>query len=139
MTEEIIRITKDLLRAKELQTMALERMDDIIPILPKDKHYKIIEEYYEVLVQLMTGIMYAEGYKTLSHISLIEYLSRRSRELTDNQIKLIDTLRKFRHGTVYYAKKVGEEFLVNHEEEICNVIALIDNILETLLKKGKKI
>jgi len=139
MTEEIIRITKDLLRARELQTMALERMNGIIPILPKDKNYKIIEEYYEVLVQIMTGIMYAEGYKTLSHISLIEYLSRRSRELTDNQIKLIDTLRRFRHGTVYYAKKIGEEFLMNHEEEICNVIALLDNILETLLKKGEKI
>lgn len=81
MTEEILRITKDLLRARELHDMALERMSDIIPILPKNKHYKIIEEYYEVLVQLMTGIMYAEGYKTLSHISLIEYLSRRSSEL----------------------------------------------------------
>src|SRR3989338_4035708 len=139
MTEEIIQITKDLLRARELYLMAKERMEDIIPILPEDKHYKIIEEYYEVLVQLMTGIMYSEGYKTLSNISLIEYISRYSRELTENQIKLIDTLRKFRHGTVYYGKKISEGFLINHKEDICKVIFLLEKILENLLNKGDKI
>ena len=71
MSEEIIRITKDILRANELYIMAQERMKDIIPILPKDKSYKIIEEYYEVIVQLSTAIMYSKGYKTLSPVSLI--------------------------------------------------------------------
>ena len=37
MTEEIIQITKDLLRARELYLMAKERMEDIIPILPEDQ------------------------------------------------------------------------------------------------------
>ncbi|MBS3089551.1 hypothetical protein J4461_01565 [Candidatus Pacearchaeota archaeon] len=46
----MFRITKDLPRAKEIYEMVQERVKDIIPILPKDKSYKIIEEYYEVVV-----------------------------------------------------------------------------------------
>src|SRR3989344_2596407 len=97
----MFRITKDLPRAKEIYEMVQERVKDIIPILPKDKSYKIIKE------------------------------------LNQNQIQLIDKLRKFRHGIVYYGKKVSEGFLANHETEIRTIIAVLNKIVSNKLKKER--
>ncbi|MBL7148229.1 MAG: hypothetical protein ISS82_05370 [Nanoarchaeota archaeon] len=104
MAEEIFKITKDKERAKALFDMAKERLE-IINILPKDKPYKIIEEYYEIIKELLTALMYVDGYKTLSHLKLIEYFSKHYEDLDNSQIKIIDTLRKFRNEIVYYGKK----------------------------------
>lgn len=124
--DEIFRISKDSVRAKDLFEMAEERMNDIISVIPKDKHYKFIEEYYEVIVQLITALMYLDGFKTLSHIGLIDYLSKNYKEFTSSEIKLIDILRKFRHGTVYYGKKVGSEFLLNYNSDIESLISKLN-------------
>jgi len=129
--EDIFKVSRDKRRAKDLYSMAKERLEEIIPALPQDKFYKIIEEYYEVIIQLITSLMYNEGYKTLSHVGLIEYLSKNYPEFEKREIILIDSLRKLRHGTVYYGKKTEMEFLINHEETIKIVI----NKLIVLVKK----
>ena len=128
-TENIFRITKDIVRARDLFQMANERYTEIIKILPRDKPYKIIEEYYEIIVQLITGLMYSDGLKTLSHLSLINYLKEYP-SINKAEIQLIDSLRKFRHETVYYGKKIGGEFLVNNEEEIKRVVDKLINLLK---------
>jgi len=128
-TENIFRITKDIVRARDLFQMANERYTEIIKILPRDKPYKIPEEYYEILVQLITGLMYSDGLKTLSHLSLINYLKEYP-SINKAEIQLIDSLRKFRHETVYYGKKIGGEFLVNNEEEIKRVVDKLINLLK---------
>ena len=117
MEDEIFKISKDKERAKDLFEMAKERLE-LLKLIPKDKSYKIIEEYYEIIKELLTAIMYLDGYKTLSHIKLIEYFSSNYRELDEVQIKLIDTLRRFRIGIVYYGRKISQEFLINNEKEI---------------------
>ena len=128
-TENIFRITKDIVRARDLFQMANERYTEIIKILPRDKPYKIIEEYYEIIVQLITGLMYSDGLKTLSHLSLINYLKEYP-AINNAEVQLINSLRKFRHGTVYYGKKIGGEFLVNNEEEIKRVVDKLINLLK---------
>ena len=130
--EEVFKINKDLRRSKDLLEMAIERITKIIPILPKETPYKILEEFYEVIVQLITAIMYIDGYKTLSHISLIEYLRKNYNNFKAHEINVIDTLRKFRHGTVYYGKKEGSEFLVNNKELIETVI---DKLITVIKRK----
>jgi len=74
MDEEIFKITKDSERGKDLFEMARERLE-LIKLFPRDKAYRIIEEYNEVIKELLTAIMYIDGYKTLSHVKLIEYFS----------------------------------------------------------------
>jgi len=138
MSEEIFSISKDRIRAKDLLDMAQERIRDIISILPRDKAYKIIEEYYEVLVQLMTSIMYLDGNKTLSHVALIEYISNNYKQINENEIKLIDDLRKFRHGTFYYGKKITNVFLINREEDINRIINKFIALIEDKLNLEKK-
>ncbi|MBI3190223.1 hypothetical protein HYZ41_00815 [archaeon] len=110
--DEVFKISSDRERAKDLLIMSKERLD-IIKIIPEEKTYKIIEEYYEIIKELLTAIMYVDGYKTLSHVALIEYFSANYKDLENNDIKLIDDMRKYRNSIVYYGKKISHEFLVN--------------------------
>jgi len=133
MEEEIFKITKDVDRAKDLLEMAEERLE-LIEIIPKERAYKIIEEYYEIIKELLTAVMYLDGYKTLSHLKLIEYFSSNYKLLNETQIKLIDTLRKFRIGIVYYGRKISKDFLINNEEEIAKIILILKNFVKKKLK-----
>ncbi len=45
--DEIFRISEDPERAKDLFDMALDRLE-LIKLIPKEKAYKIIEEYCEL-------------------------------------------------------------------------------------------
>ena len=130
MDEKIFKISRDIARAKDLFNITKERID-IIKILPRDKPYKILEEYYEILLGLITALMYLDGYKTLSHVSAIDYLSKNYKLISRNQIRIIDSIRKIRHGIVYYGKKVKEEYLINNEDEIKNIIFLLDKSVKT--------
>ena len=126
--EEIFRISKDVDRAKDLYQISGERID-IIKVLPRDKPYKILEEYYEIILGLITAVMYLDGCKTLSHISAIDYISRNYNILSSNQISIINIMRKLRHGIVYYGKKVKEEYLINNEKEIKGIIKILNKLV----------
>ena len=69
--------------------------------------------------------MYIDGYKTLSHLKLIEYFSKHYKDLDNSQIKIVDTLRKFRNEIVYYGKKISENFLINNKNEIKGIIKIL--------------
>ncbi len=129
MEEDIFKVSKDKARAKDLHTIANERLNDIIKVLPRDKPFKIMEEYYEIILELLTSLMYIDGYKTLSHISVINYAVN-NKYITDNNARMIDTLRKFRHGIVYYGKKINSDFLVNNEDEIISIIKSLNKLVK---------
>jgi len=129
----IFKISKDEIRAKDLFEMANERLDLFIRVIPKNLTYKLLEEHYEIAVQLITSLMYAEGYKTLSHIELISYL-KKYKEFNSQDIKLLDNMRKFRHGTVYYGRKESGNFFINHEVEIKDIIKKLVNFVENKLE-----
>jgi len=133
MSEEIFRITKDKVRARNIYETAIERYG-LVRIIPKDKTFKFVEEYYECIKELLTSIMYLDGFKTLSHIKLIEYFSHNYKVLNQSEIRLIDELRRIRHGIMYYGEKVKEDFVTNHEQKINevlkNLFALTNDKLE---------
>ena len=133
MDEEIFRITKDMERAGDLLEMAKERID-MIKILPRDKPYKFVEEYYEIIKELLTALMYLDGYKILSHKKLIEYFADNN-EIEHSEIKLVDSLRKFRNDIMYYGKKISQDFLTNNEDEINRIIKMLVNLTEKKLKQ----
>jgi len=133
MDREIFRIRRDKARAKDLLKMAKERLE-LLKLIPRDKTFKIIEEYYEIIKELLTAIMYLDGYKTLSHVRLIEYFSSKYDFLNRKEIELIDTLRKFRISIVYYGRKISEEFLLNNEEEIRKIIKILLKVVKMKIK-----
>ncbi len=115
--------------------MAKERLE-LLKLLPKDKAYKIVEEYYEIIKELFTAVMYLDGYKTLSHVKLLEYFSSHYQQLSRKDLKLTDTLRRFRIGIVYYGRRISQDFLVNNEEEIIEVIEVLLKLVEKKIKES---
>jgi hypothetical protein len=134
MDDEIFKISKEKDRAEDLFDMAKDRLE-LLNLIPKDRYYKIIEEYYEIIKELLTAVMYLDGYKTLSHVKLIEYFSLNYKELKIEEIKLVDNLRKFRISIVYYGRKMSKEFLLNYEEDIKKTIKILIKLVEDKLKE----
>lgn len=130
--ENIFKISADRRRAKELIEMAEERLNVVVKTIPESVPYKFLEEYYEIVVQLITSIMYSEGYKTLSHVSLIKFISEYG--FSSEETRMLDKMRKYRHGTVYYGDKNGGNFYINHEEKIKRIV---DRLLELSKQKSK--
>lgn len=119
MNEEIFKIKRDVIRANSLLEMAKERFNDI---KKESKAYKIIEEYYEIIKELITSLMYLEGLKTLSHKMLIVYLEKNYNNFDKSEIFLIDELRKIRNNILYYGQKINENYLINNKEKIKEII-----------------
>ena len=131
--DDVFHITPDRERASDLFVMSKERVS-MLKLIPKNMTYRIVEEYYEIIKELLTAVMYIDGYKTLSHVELIGYFSSHCKDLDEQQIRLVDDIRKQRHGIVYYGKKIRKEFLINHEEEIAKIIKILMAVVEKRLK-----
>ena len=127
MDEEIFRMSKSAARAKSLKYMAEDRLADI---KHENKPYKIVEQYYEVIKELITAIMYADGYKTLSHKSLILYLEKNyAANFGKDEFTLMDDTRKLRNDILYYGKQVDQSFLINHEGKLKIIIFKLINLV----------
>jgi len=131
MDDEIFKIAKNSIRAESLVKMAKERFEDI---KRESKTYKIVEEYYEIIKELITAMMYSHGYKTLSHRMLVIYLQKNHKEFNNSEIMLVDELRKLRNNIVYYGQKIEKEFLINNEKDIINIIRKLFKTTKSSLK-----
>jgi hypothetical protein len=121
---DIFKITKDERRAKALTDLARKRY---LTISELKEPYRIIEEYYEIIKELITAVMYKSGFKTLSHLALIEFAKENIKVLTSAEISLIDDLRIKRNNIVYYGETVTSDFLSARK-------SVIDWIIEKMLK-----
>lgn len=133
MSDEVFKISKDKDRAEDLYNRAKDRYE-FLPFYPKDKTYKIIEESYESIKELLTSLMYLGGYKTLSHIKLLEFIQQEFQLFNDKEFHLIDTLRKFRNGTMYYGEKIEADFLDNYFEDINLLVKKLIRFVEKVIK-----
>ena len=131
MSDEIFKISKNPRMSKSLLEMARERLKDI---KENKKTYKIVEEYYEIIKELITALMYSNGVKTLSHKMLIYYLEENYQELKKAEIVLIDNLRRLRNEIVYYGQKVEDDYLINNEKDIKSIINKLIELNEKELK-----
>ena len=124
----IFRISKNPVRAKALLEMAKERFNDATD---ETKTYKLIEQYYETIKELINSIMYINGLKTLSHKSLIEYLEKDYKKYFNKEdLLIIDELRMLRNHIMYYGKKVDKIFIKNNESSIKRIINKLFKIVE---------
>ena len=131
MDEEIFRISISAARAKSLKYMADDRLADI---KHEEKPYKLVEQYYEIIKELITSLMYADGYKTLSHKSLILYLEKNySANFVKDEFVLMDDTRKLRNDILYYGRQVDQSFLTNHEKKLKIIISKLFNIFNKKL------
>lgn len=122
--EGIFKITKDERRAQALKNLAKNRYSNISSL---KEPYKILEEYYEIIKELLTSFMYSQGFKTLSHKSLIEFSAKNIKLLSNSEIDLINELRIKRNDIVYYGEQVNLEFLQSRTK---NIRLIIDKLMK---------
>ena len=133
--EKLIKIKSDKERAISLVKLAKLRYEKIKTFDEEKESSLIAEGYYEVSKELITAIMFIDGYKTLSHKDLIEYLELNYKTyFSELDIKLLDQFRKLRNNIVYYGVFVESSYIKRNNKYINKLISKLFNIYE---KKSK--
>ena len=64
----------------------------------------VTKEYYEIIRELISVILLLDGYKTFgegAHKELIDYLTKNCSDFTQQELNLIEELRKLRNKVAY--------------------------------------
>ena len=133
--ENLIKIKPDKERARSLIKLASLRYGKIKTFDEEKESSLIVEGYYEVAKELITAILFIDGYKTLSHKDLIEYLSLNFKnDFSILDMELLDQLRKLRNNIVYYGVFIESSYVKRNKERINNVISKLFKICEKRLE-----
>ena len=74
----------------------------------------IISDYYEAIKELLTAVLLLDGYKTLSHKDLIDYIQRYS-EFNPSDLSILDDLRILRNRITYEGFFIEVSYLQRNE------------------------
>jgi uncharacterized protein (UPF0332 family) len=109
--EELIKMTPNPERAVNILQQVELRLKDANNKNPDEFATLIIEAYYEVIKELLTALLAVDGWKTLSHTALIEYLRKEySKQFAEHEIQTIDELRKIRNRIAYEGFLVKKDY-----------------------------
>jgi len=134
---DLIKITPDKERARSILKMVSlleERMGN------QDKlkmSALIVADYYEIIKELVTAILLASGYKTLSHKNLIGYLKEKYAQFSGNDLSVLDDLRILRNRIAYEGFSIEPSYLNRNESLFKNIIKKLKDILNAKLKQPK--
>ncbi|MEK6933253.1 MAG: hypothetical protein AABW75_00060 [Nanoarchaeota archaeon] len=88
----------------------------------------VVADYYEIIKELVTAIMLSEGYKTLSHKELIEYL-KEMKEFKEHEIRIADDLRILRNKISYQGFLIDPDYLKRNADNFKLIKEKLKNIL----------
>ncbi len=127
---DLIKITPDKEKARSILKMTallLERINKS----DKEKFASlIITDYYEIIKELLTAILLIDGYKTLSHKDLLDYVKEGYKEFSEYEISLLDELRVLRNRIAYDGFFVETPYLKRKEPEILKIIKKLHKFIE---------
>jgi len=130
LKHKVKKIKPDRERAVSLQKLAAKRQKSIERRRNTEEPEFLIEDYYEVIKELITAILAVKGYKSYSHECLISYLEEKQSEIEASELKMIDQLRQTRNDLLYRGTPVAKGLLKRREKEIRKVIEKLKTILE---------
>lgn len=131
---EIIKITPDKEKARNILKM-ISLIEERIKIQDKTKMTAlIIADYYEIIKELITAVLLIDGYKTLSHKDLIDYLKEKYSEFRMHEISLLNDLRILRNRIAYEGFSIEPPYLNRNEVFYKQLIKKLKNIV---IKKSR--
>jgi len=131
---DLIKITPDTERAQSILKM-VSLLEERIKNQNKNKMTSlIISDYYEIIKELTTAILLTDGYKTLSHKDLIDYLKERYFQFDENDISNLDDLRILRNRISYEGFFIDISYLNRNENLFKEIIKKLKNILTDKFK-----
>ena len=125
---DLVKVTPDKEKAKSILKMVC-LIEERIKVQDREKMAAlIITDYYEIIKELLTAILLIDGYKTLSHKDLIDYVKENYSEFTKHEIYTLNDLRILRNRVTYEGFFVESSYLKRNE-----------NFFKEIIQKLKKI
>ena len=132
---EISKVVKDKEKAKSLLKLVELREKNVKSLDKNEFITLIIEDYYEIIKELITAVMSVDGYKSLSHELLVGYLAKFYKEFSMFEINIIDQLRRARNDIAYRGVMIRLEYLERNEKGILKIIQKLKNIVNIKIKE----
>jgi len=127
---DLIKITPNKEMAKSILKMAA-LIEERIKLENKENMTSlIISDYYEIIKELITAILLLDGYKTLSHKDLIDYLKEKYLEFSQNEISVLHKIRTLRNRIVYEGFLIESHYLNRNEDLFKLVIEKLKKIIK---------
>jgi hypothetical protein len=131
---ELIKITPDKEKARSIVKM-VSLIKERIKKQERDKMAAlIIADYYEIIKELITAILLIDGYKTLSHKDLIDYIKEKYKEFSIHEISVLDDLRVLRNRIAYEGFFIEPSYLERNEPLFKEIIRKLENLIERKLR-----
>ncbi len=112
---DLIKISPDKEKAQSIVKMASLIEERIKGQDRKKMAALIAADYYEIVKELITAVLLIDGYKTLSHKDLIDYLGKNYSEFTTHEISVLDDLRILRNRITYEGFFIEPSYLERNE------------------------
>ena len=102
MNEEgLIKISPDKERVKSIVKMVKLREKRVEGERAEEFSTLLIEDYYEIIKELATALLNLDGFKTLSHKKLFDYIKSNYSGFILEEIEFLDELRRIRNKVAY--------------------------------------
>ena len=112
---DLIKITPDKEKARNILKM-VSLIEERIKKQDKNRMTAlIIADYYEIIKELITVILLIDGYKTLSHKDLVDYIKEKYSEIDMRELSVLDDLRVLRNRVSYEGFFVEPSYLNRNE------------------------
>ena len=129
----VIKITKDIERVKSILDM-VELIERRIKKDNKNEFFPLIfSDYYEMIKELITALLICDGFRTFSHIELVDYLKKNYGEFNEREIFILDNLRILRNRVVYEGFKIPMNYLSDNEFSFLAIIKKLKSLVITKL------
>lgn len=135
--EQIKKVSQDKEIARSFSKTVKIRLEALDVLLKKDvtKFASMLAEgYYEVIKELIIGIMAIDGFKTVSHEALIIYLQKFYKEFENYEINFIDDLRKIRNKIDYKGFSINPDYIKRNKLEILHLVSKLRKLLKKKLE-----
>ncbi|MFH1053827.1 MAG: hypothetical protein V1740_05420 [Candidatus Woesearchaeota archaeon] len=142
IADGVIREVKeaDLERAKTMLALAEKDIADLKTILSsieKKKNYTLLwRNFYEIVMQLVDGILLTEKIRSDNHQCLFAYICTKHPEW-EIDWNTMETMRLLRNGAQYQGIPVKEEIWKEYKLKFDIYISTFKKILEEKLEKSK--
>lgn len=133
---ELIKVTPNQERARSILHM-VSLLEERITLQNKEKMAALVTvDYYEIIKELLTAVLLLEGYKTLSHKDLFEYVQEKHGKMFDRQeMLLLDELRVLRNRVSYEGFEIHPSYIKRNENKLKEIIQkLKQDILQRSLQ-----
>ncbi len=131
---DLIKITPDKEKARSIMKM-VSLLEERIKGQDKLRMASlIIADYYEIMKELITAILLIDGYKTLSHKDLIDYLKEKYNEFSMHDISVLDDLRVLRNRIAYEGFSVESNYLIRNENLFIQIIKKLKSLIDKKLR-----